>query len=226
MNSYLLKQQTNSLELGRRWFKRVQKWQRRTYNPQDSISHAHLSMHAFSILTGDAFQKVIVVFMAMLSTLFRLVSMRRCVYYAHSWDPRFQCQQWIFKSQGLHRERSLKCTHKVVAKHSLCKTISVTADDREHEVIIWEQNLWDLLDFGGKFRFTVTSPECIEDNGYAKPAVHHCLIVIHPWRMKLYVDGIDVESGKAYVPSTFRLVVRLVTLLMCFLVFSFSFRSS
>jgi hypothetical protein len=229
MNSYVSNKWDYSLEYTKKWLESACKWKQRSYFQKDvAASYVPPFMHTWGIFTGDAFQKVIIVFMAMLSTLVRLLSMKRCVYYARRLDPRFHCQQWIFKSYGLHQHRSLRCTHKVVAKHQLCKMISITVDDNEHDVIVWEQSVLDLLDFGGKFRFTVTSPECIEDHGEenAKPVVHHCFIMIHPWHMKLYVDGVNVESGKRYIPSTFRLMIRLITVLMCFLIFSFSFKSS
>jgi hypothetical protein len=181
----------------------------------------------FNAITGDVLGKIVVLTLSFLSSLIRILSFGQLRYYTKRWDPRFRCQQWFFMSRGLRQGRDLQCSHKVHVRHNLCKTISITVDDHEHDTIVWEQNLWDVLDFGGKFRFTITSPECLEhDNGYGRPIQHDCLIVIHPWFINLYVDGVNVESGKAYVPSTFRLVIRLVTLLACFFIFCFPFRSS
>ena len=196
------------------------------YGVSSSFNVTHIRV-IFNAVTGDLLGKIVVLIMSFLSSLLRILSFGRLRYYTKRWDPRFRCQQWIFMSRGLRQDRDLQCAHKILVKHKLCKTISITVDDHEHDTIIWEQNLWDALDFGGKFRFTITSPECLEhNNGRGRPIQHDCLIVIHPWCMSLYVDGVNVESGKTYVPSTFRLVIRLVTLFACFFIFCFQFRSS
>jgi hypothetical protein len=197
-------------------------WRQKLTSSLDSVRLRTL----LNVAAGDVLGKIIVLFMCLVSFLVRPFSFGWLRYYTKRWDPRFHSQQWIFKSRGLHQDRHLQCKHKVSVKHQLCKNISITVDDQENSAIVWEQSLWDVLDFGGKFRFTVTSPDCIENYGDQEPIVHDCLIVIHPWFMSLYVDGVNVVSGKTYVPSTFRLLIRLITLAACFFIFSFPFRSS
>ena len=67
----------------------------------------------------------------------------------------------------------------------MCQKVTLAVDG---EVVEWEQSLLDLLDFGGKFRFTLYSGvNTLEE------AVHECFLVINLWHIYLFVDGLDIE---------------------------------
>jgi hypothetical protein len=165
-------------------------------------------------IKGDAFAKIVVSCIAIITTL-RFLTAKQCL----NWKSRFHSRQWTFKSKDLLSKHNLNCIHKVIVRYHWCQIVCIMADDHESDTIIWKQSIWDVLDFGGKFRFTITSPECTQND---KPFTHDCLLVVRPWSMKLYIDNINVETGKAYIPFRFRLFFRFMAMILIFfLVFKF-----
>lgn len=104
-------------------------------------------------------------------------------------------KKWIFKLDG--------STHQVELKQQYLKSTSITVDG---EVLDWKQSPLELLDFGGTFCFTLRSGHGIHSTN------HDCQVTVNMWHTYLLVDGVDVESGRRYPYSAFRLGVRVVML--------------
>lgn len=89
-------------------------------------------------------------------------------------------KKWIFKIGEV--------PHKVELRQKMCQNVTLAVDG---EVMEWDQSILDLLDFGGKFRFTLYSG--LSETGAELP--HECYLVINLLHIYLYVDGRDIERG-------------------------------
>ena len=106
-------------------------------------------------------------------------------------------KKWIFKLGD--------STHQVELKQQFLKNTQVTVDG---ESLDWKQSIFDLLDFGGRYSFTLRS----SDPSSGGLCLHECQVVVNMWRTYLLVDGVDVETRRRYPFSVFRLSLRLVML--------------
>ena len=114
-------------------------------------------------------------------------------------------KKWIFKLRDV--------PHKVELRQKMCQKVTLAVDG---EVVEWEQSLLDLLDFGGKFRFTLYSGV-----NTAEEAAHECFLVINLWHIYLFVDGLDIERGKRFSFSGGRIIIGiLVVCAVCLLLWT------
>jgi len=108
-------------------------------------------------------------------------------------------KRWLFKLDDV--------PHKVELRQRMCQKITVTVDG---EVIEWDQSLLDLLDFGGKFRFTLYSGAANSGDECS----HECFLVINLLHIYLFVDGLDIEGGRRrWALSGGRVVIGTLVLL-------------
>ena len=116
-------------------------------------------------------------------------------------------RRWTFSLDGTE--------HKVEARLQVGRCVQLTVDG---EVLEWPQTWLDVLDFGGRFAFELHAATSTLPTP-ATPA-HECWLVINTLNMYLFVDGVDIESGRRRSGiSTGRGVFRIVAFILVALVF-------
>ena len=117
----------------------------------------------------------------------------------------YRSKRWIFAIGDV--------AHKVEARLQVGRHVRLTVDG---EVVEWPQSWVDVLDFGGKFAFEMRSSQ----GGSGPPTVHQCWLVLNTMRMYLFVDGVDIETGKRRsAVSIGRWVIRCIVFLLVALLF-------